>query len=84
MCLQVREKSDKLVMEACILIFQDNMVAFVSRLSLLSWYHKVGFYTVRYVKVSTMLVSFVGSLVYLRILRCIRAVCGVKRFQEGL
>ncbi len=56
------------------------MVAFALKLSLLSWYHKMGFCAVRYVKVSIMLVSFVGSLVYLRILRRIRADYGVKRF----
>jgi serine/threonine protein kinase len=57
------------------------MAAFVSRLSLLSWYRKVAFCAVGYVKVSVTLESFVGNLVYLRTLRCIEADFGVKRFQ---
>jgi hypothetical protein len=56
------------------------MVAFVSKLSLLSWYHKIGFCALRYVKVPITLISFVGSLVYLRILRRIGVDYGVKRF----
>src|SRR5215472_10518140 len=57
-----------------------QMVAFMSRLSLLSWYRKVAFCAVRCVQVSVTLVSFVGNLMYLRILRCIEADSGVKRF----
>jgi hypothetical protein len=82
MYLKVHEKLVKLVVEIGILIFKDNIVAFASRLSLLFWYHKVCLYAVRCVKVSVMLVNFVGSLEYLRILRCIRADYGVKRFSS--
>src|SRR5215467_16269308 len=61
-------------------MFLGQIVVFVSRLSLLSWYRKVAFCAVRCVQAPITLANFVGNLMYLRILGCIDADRGVKCF----